>query len=126
MKKLVKKILSLSLLFASILALSYDDGENNVVYAAEDDTVKIFIGSSNIVRHHKGIEIGETTAEFSYEINGYEAESVEYVSTNQESFEIIETDEGKCEVKGIKEGKGYVKLNVKTTTGEMLVEKVRK
>lgn len=93
-------------------------------FAADDDTVRIYIGNDTDARHHMSLAIGETSDEYYYKLKGYQAKSSDYSSTNGAVFQIVKTVDGKCKVKGLKEGTGWVVLTIKTTSGEVLTERV--
>lgn len=123
MKSTMNKTVSV-IMAAALLVLSVQNFLVSTVYAAEDDTVKIFIGKSDIARHHKAFEPGEVSQELSYEVNGYNVKSASYESSNTSAFQIIEEKDGKCKIKALKEGKGYVILRIRTTDEEMLTERL--
>lgn len=68
--------------------------------------------------------VGSTSAEFSFELRGYKAKSSRYTSSNERAFKIISTSEGKCKVEGVSEGTGLLTLEIKTSEGSTLEEKV--
>ena len=113
----ISKILLPVILFMVFIA------DNQIVFAA-NNTVSIYIGDGTETRHHMSLTVGGTSDEYRFELNGYQARSSAYSSSDESVFQIVKTGEGKCKVKGIKAGTGWVTLTVKTTDGKTLTEKV--
>ena len=121
MKHVIKNIVAIMLMLA--IVGSNIEVIHTTVYAA-NGTIKIYIGDSKTVRHHKAIGLGERTEEISFKLNDGTVKTSNYESSNPTSFKIVNTGEGKCIVEALKEGTGLVILTVKTKEGETYTEKL--
>lgn len=90
----------------------------------EEDVVEIFIGGSKKSRSYMAILKGDTSEEYTFTVSDYAIESYFYESTNTDCFTITELEDGNIIVNALEEGTGYVVLNVETTDGKSLTEKI--